>query len=155
MVLIEKLSLSSIRWVLICQGFSHFSAFCDHFLMTKLATSITRVNSINLRWRKEWLCSERPLTICTIVKGWTHARSHWSGISVRSRGNKDQSGLAYLLHYRGPNLHHQLGRREHQFWAISWHLLRLALLNWPAGFKSTCVWPSKVLTWFTFIQLLN
>ena len=35
-----------------------------------------------------------------IVKSWTHTRSHRYGSSVRSRGNKDQSGLSYRLHYR-------------------------------------------------------
>ena len=34
------------------------------------------------------------------MKGWTHAMGHWTGISVRSRQNKDQSGLLYHLHYR-------------------------------------------------------
>ena len=29
----------------------------------------------NLGWRKEWICSERPITICPIVTCWTHARS--------------------------------------------------------------------------------
>ena len=33
---------------------------------------------------------------------------------------------------------------EHQFWAISWHWLRLACSGWPAGFESTCVWSSKM-----------
>ena len=38
--------------------------------------------------------------ICAIVKSWTHARSHRFGISVMSRGNKDESGLSYRVHYR-------------------------------------------------------
>ena len=29
-----------------------------------------------------------------------HDSGFWSGISVRSRGNKGQSGLSYYLHYR-------------------------------------------------------
>ena len=33
---------------------------------------------------------------------------------------------------------------EHQLWAISWHWLSLTCSGWPAGFKSTCVWSSKV-----------
>ena len=50
--------------------------------------------------KKGWICSEREITICTIVKRWTHARSHRSAISARSHGNKNQSGLSYRLHYR-------------------------------------------------------
>ena len=44
LVFIEKLSLSTIRWVPICQGFNHFSAFCHYVMLTKLATSIGRFN---------------------------------------------------------------------------------------------------------------
>ena len=39
-------------------------------------------------------------TLKIVWKSWTHARSNISGISARSRGNKDQSGLSYRLHYR-------------------------------------------------------
>ena len=70
-----------------------------------------------LRWRKEWIYSERPITICAIVKGWTHARGHWYGISVRSRGNKNQSGLSHRLHYRVTCVE---TCSEHDFWAIRW-----------------------------------
>ena len=38
--------------------------------------------------------------MCPMVKSWTHARSTSYGISARSRGNKDQSGLSYRFHYR-------------------------------------------------------
>ena len=43
LVFIGKLSRSTVRWVPICQGFSHISAFCHHFLLIKLATSSERV----------------------------------------------------------------------------------------------------------------
>ena len=36
LVFIGMLSLSNIRWVTICQGFSPFSAFCHQFMVTKL-----------------------------------------------------------------------------------------------------------------------
>ena len=48
-----------------------------------------------------------------------------------------------------PYLYHQLGVPRAPIFgllpAISWHWLRLACSDWPAGFKSTCVWSSKVL----------
>ena len=44
LVFIGKLSLSTFRWVPICHGFSHFSAFCHHFMLTKFATTSIRVN---------------------------------------------------------------------------------------------------------------
>ena len=96
------------------------------------------------------MCSERPITICPIVKSWTHAWSHRSGISVRSRGNKDQSGLLYKLHYRETwppsSAGHAQSINFEQLAAISWHWLRLACSGWPAGFESTgdCLWSSKV-----------
>ena len=41
LVFIGCLSLSTLRWVPMCQGFSHFSAFLHHFIMaTVAATSI-------------------------------------------------------------------------------------------------------------------
>ena len=43
LVLIRKPSLSTLGWVPICQGFSHFSAFLYHFVLAKLATSSIRV----------------------------------------------------------------------------------------------------------------
>ena len=39
LVFIGKLSLSTLRWVPICQGFSDFSGFLHHFVLAKLAAS--------------------------------------------------------------------------------------------------------------------
>ena len=39
LVFIGKLSLSTLRWVPMCQGFSHFFGFLHHFVLAKLATS--------------------------------------------------------------------------------------------------------------------
>ena len=43
-VFIEKLSLSTLRWAPICQGFCHFPAFIHHFRSAKSATRSIRVN---------------------------------------------------------------------------------------------------------------
>ena len=43
--IIKLLSLSSLRRVPICQGFSHFSGFLNYFAIAKLATSSMRVNT--------------------------------------------------------------------------------------------------------------
>ena len=45
LVFMGKLLLSSLRWVLIYQEFSHFSAFLHHFILAKLVTISIRVNS--------------------------------------------------------------------------------------------------------------
>ena len=45
LVFIGKLSLNTLRWVPICQGFSHFSGFLRHFVLAKLDTSSIRVNT--------------------------------------------------------------------------------------------------------------
>ena len=42
---------------------------------TSSLSSILMTGHFNLGWRKEWICGERPITICPIVTGWTHARS--------------------------------------------------------------------------------
>ena len=46
LVFIGKLSLSTLRKVPICQGFSHFSGFLHHFVLAKVTTSSTRVNDL-------------------------------------------------------------------------------------------------------------
>ena len=107
-----------------------------------VCVSASKGCTYHLGWRKEWICSERPITIYPIVKCWTHARSTRQAISARSRWNKDPSGLLHWLHYW------KTLSAEHQFFgllvAISWHWLRLACSGWPAGFESTWVWSSKL-----------
>ena len=47
-------------------------------IVNKLPTLYSRNGEMNttihhhqyLKWRKEWICSKRPITICAIVKGW-------------------------------------------------------------------------------------
>ena len=63
--------------------------------LSELSLSATFVEGTVLD--EEKICSERPITICAIVKGWT-CQGHV--ISMRSRGKKDKSGLSYRLHYR-------------------------------------------------------
>ena len=46
LVFILNLSVSTLKWVPICQGFSHFLGFLHHFVMAKLVTSSIRVKSI-------------------------------------------------------------------------------------------------------------
>ena len=55
LVFIGKLSLSTLIWVPICQGFWHFSVFLHHFVMAKLATSSIRVNPPMLEGLPCWL----------------------------------------------------------------------------------------------------
>ena len=43
-VLIEKLSLSPVRWVPNCPGFNNFSGYLYQFVLAKVATSSIRVN---------------------------------------------------------------------------------------------------------------
>ena len=101
-----------------------------------------------LGWRKEWICSERPITVCPLVTCWTHARCTRYGITARSRGNKDQSGVLHRLHYwetlSPPPAGGGKSINSGLLAAISRHWLRLACSGWPAGFESTCVWSSKM-----------
>ena len=45
LVFIGKFTLSTLSWVPICQGFSHFSGFMHPFVLARLATSSIRVNT--------------------------------------------------------------------------------------------------------------
>ena len=44
---IGKPSLSTLRWVPMCQGFSNFSGFLAHFVLTKIASTSIRVKVVN------------------------------------------------------------------------------------------------------------
>ena len=106
---------------------------------------IIKLVSNNLRWRKEWICSEIPINMrygeerAGPLPGVTDLASAWGHIATKtnlgSRNNHitEKTGIHWAC-------------AEHQFWAISWHWLRLARSVWPAGFKSTCFWSSKVTT---------
>ena len=48
LVFIEKLSLSTLRWVPICEGFADFSCFLHNFVLEYLATSSLRVKVIGI-----------------------------------------------------------------------------------------------------------
>ena len=48
LVFIEKLILSTVGWVPMCQGFSNFSGFLHHFVLAKLATSSIRVTTCSM-----------------------------------------------------------------------------------------------------------
>ena len=62
LVFIKKLSLSTLRWVPICQGFSHVSLFLNHFVLAKVATSSIRVKQTNERWL--FLAKKKCIPIC-------------------------------------------------------------------------------------------
>ena len=46
LVFIRQISLSTLKLVPMCQGYSHYSAFLHHFVLAKLVTSRIRVKHI-------------------------------------------------------------------------------------------------------------
>ena len=86
LVFIRKLSLimSTLRWVPICQSFSHFSGFLHHFVLAKLVTSSIKVKFRQLYslGRKSLLLSDWPWILrCK----WIYFTLSWMhGISVTS-----------------------------------------------------------------------
>ena len=97
---------------------------------------------LSLRWRKEWICSERPITIYALWRRAGHDRGFWSGISVKSGGNKDQSGLSYHLHYRETCL--PVPSEHAQSTTFGLLVEAIASSGWPASFISTSFYLSKV-----------
>ena len=67
---------STISSVLNCSKLSTSSSTSlrkkKRFSLLKNMTHCFQVRS--LRWIKEWICSERPITICAVVKGWTRQK---------------------------------------------------------------------------------
>ena len=67
---IGKLSLSTLRKVPMCQGFSHFSGFLHHLVLATLATSSIRVKNIPKMLSKESYYQNRLASYCTFYH-WT------------------------------------------------------------------------------------
>ena len=88
----------------------------------------------NLRWRKEWICSESPITICARVKGWI---CQGSRIWHQGEVTREQGPIRALIIYitEKPMRQHHLSMLRAQ---IVGYLLRLTCSGWPAGFISTC-----------------
>ena len=62
-VFIRWLSLSTLRWVPLCQSFSHFSVFLHHVVLVNLATSNTRVEW----WKVRFLNNVQILTLMLLL----------------------------------------------------------------------------------------
>ena len=102
---IGNLSLSTIRWVHICHGFSDFPAFCHHFMLTKLETRSWRVKRFSASchldlgyfWQKLW------------KKQWFYKESCW--ICVLSNISSTNVFLTLLLPaWFHRNFHHDFGQ---------------------------------------------
>ena len=95
------------------------------------------VNWLNLRRKKEWICSERPITICIIVKTWLCPGSRiWSKCVVSRR--QRPWGLPYYLHNKR-NLCTNMPRTQ-----LLGYSPQPACSGWLAGFISTCFYSSKI-----------
>ena len=132
---------SSILWCTIEKEswvyfFSHrYVSFCLFF---KCATqNKLRGYLCNLRWKKEWICSERPISICTIVKGWTCQGSGiWPNCDITWR-HRPMKALVSFTSQR--NLCTNMRRMR-----LLGYSLQSACSGWPAGFMSTCFYLSKM-----------
>ena len=87
---------------------------------------------MNLRPRKKWIVlrSERPITICAIVKGWTQQGFLIWHIRVRSKGT-----LRPIIYITEKSVHqHHLSMHRAR---LLGRWFKLACSGWPAGFIST------------------
>ena len=93
-----------------------------------------------LRWIKEWICSERPITICAIVKACLCQGSRICLKGDVTRRQRPMRALTYFTEQR--NL--RANKRRTRLLDYS---PQLACLGWPsAGFISICVYLSKERT---------
>ena len=110
-ILITLIVFGDSRWVAIYRGVQ-MSPLCDRGLKVEKNTlkspfrlydqrnrfDIPLVFSYTycLRWRKEWTCSKRQLTICAIVKGWT---CQWSLIWHQREITREQGQIKPLVSF--------------------------------------------------------
>ena len=100
--------ITSIRLRLTCplKRYGHFVDCCQCSFNVKLTLIGRFMTRPFIGLRKEWICSERPITICPIVTCWTHARRAAARGHVGTRTNQG-SRFDYIT--KKPYLHHQLG----------------------------------------------
>ena len=79
LVFIGKLSLSTLRWVPICQGFRYFHVFFHDFVLAKLATSSIRVNTT-----AQAMKDTTPLPIDNLFNSVSVCRRHFLGNNTPS-----------------------------------------------------------------------
>ena len=79
--------------------------------------------------KPKWICSERPITICTLVKAWLCQGPHiWHKCDVTRRQTNEGSLTVNITEKRA---------RQHAQ-NTTCRLLAAASLFWPAGYISTC-----------------
>ena len=95
----------------------------------------------------KWICWERPITICAIVKAWLCQRfGNWHKCDVTRRQRPMRALVLFTLQR---NMHANM----HRTWLSSYS-------GWPAGFISTCFYSSQIkmhqdvhLPWVVYIMM--
>ena len=97
LLLIGKLSLSTLRWVPVCQDFSHFSGFLHQYVLAQLASSIRVMKGIHLargEFSLVWFSScstghcSGPSTLINVV-----GKRNLNGINVYLRWRSERDTL--------------------------------------------------------------
>ena len=125
LVFIGKLSPSAFRWVPMCHGFSDFSAFCHHFMSTKLETSSNRVNS------KIYIAT----ITYAIYTGIDDIKWNTSQVTICGTSHKWSTSINYKTNRR------KLGRNWQNVISLEkWSPWRVGIFEgWPLFIKLPCV----------------
>ena len=108
-----------------------------HMPWTKTDHAMSSSNYHNLRWIKEWICSERPNDICAIVKAWLCQGSRiWPKCDVTWIQWPMRAVVSFRLQR---NLRIKMRRTR-----LLGYSPQLACLGCPVGFIPTCLYSSKL-----------
>ena len=82
--------------------FSHIPVLASQlYVVEETTTAVSRhlgIANYELRWIKEWICSERPITICAIVKAWLcHGSRIWPKCDVTTRQGPMRALILFTL----------------------------------------------------------
>ena len=117
LVFIRQLSLSTLRWVPMCQGFNNFSGFLHHFVFAKLANSRVYLHLHYLHlWPHIWLCWD------------AHKGSTWGLQSLDPR---------HCCHGEDDHLQHRLASFPIG-WKIDNKINNKIFKKWPWSRKRMC-----------------
>ena len=84
-----------------------------------------------LSWINEWICSERRITLCTLVKAWLfQGFRFWPQFDVTGRRGPMRALASFILQRKQ--------RCNMRRTRLLWYSPQPACSGWPAGFISTC-----------------
>ena len=123
-VFIGKLSLSTLRWIPMCQGFSNFSGFLYHIVLVKLATSSIGIKGLVLIYWLSILLTLPMLRLLLPKAQWCkdfwkpskpcHVGIHWIALTEYSQMSTHLPEFRSFLRFFASFCNGQISHQQHR-----------------------------------------